>query len=365
MMERIGSPQQFTTGQRNIAVTWTPLRLLTYSLSQHGVSVQDTKIILRWDWMVDHYQDQRHVDLIFHEQFARLQPSKMKKNGWTLTSRNTFESDNAQSTTNCDRILSGRVGTGISKKQLVAGLFLNFDRLVVVRKMARAARKRMARTTMVARVERVKYSLSESSVILQDSSAFIRIFNFADRQWRTSCKRRWVWTEHLTVRNEHVPHTHIFSRTRDTLPTHTRWLNMCVLCCVLSFLESHSISSMFHHATLDAQLSSLFPTPFPAQTPSLMTTLSLLFPFDEFNPCRSATTVALWPLGRTKPSHRLWAQDPHRSQQRAHSDQLAFQKRQARHGPQPSRDDGCVWNRHDRSGTVDFATVFSGARSKC
>ena len=62
---------------------------------------------------MDHYHDRQDFDLFFHKQLARLQPSRMNKDGCILASRNTFE-DNAHSTKNCDRILSGKVGIGKS-----------------------------------------------------------------------------------------------------------------------------------------------------------------------------------------------------------------------------------------------------------
>ena len=81
MTKGIGTLDQLSDGQRNIVVAWTLLRQLTYPVSRHGVSVLDMKIILRLESMMDHYQDRRTFDLIFHEQFARLQPSNMKKDG--------------------------------------------------------------------------------------------------------------------------------------------------------------------------------------------------------------------------------------------------------------------------------------------
>ena len=42
---------------------------------------------------------------------------------------------------------------------------------------------------------------------------------------------------------------------------------------------------MLHRAMLDAQLSSLFPTPFRAPTPNPMSTPSLLYPSTSPNPC--------------------------------------------------------------------------------
>ena len=63
---------------------------------------------------MDHCQDQRHVEMIVRERFARPQPPEKKKDGRILTSRNTFDSDNAHSATNCGRILGGGVAFGES-----------------------------------------------------------------------------------------------------------------------------------------------------------------------------------------------------------------------------------------------------------
>ena len=79
MMKGIEPPKQFMARQKNTCVTWTPSRLLTYYMSQHGKSAQDTKIILRWESTMDHYQDREDFDLIFQKQLARLQPSSMNK----------------------------------------------------------------------------------------------------------------------------------------------------------------------------------------------------------------------------------------------------------------------------------------------
>ena len=79
--------------------------------------------------------------------------------------------------------------------------------------------------------------------------------------------------------------------------------------------------------------------------------------FGESIYCPSARRVMLWPHGWTVPSHRLWTQV---SQQRAHTDQLTFEKRQSRHEPRRSRDHcGCAWNaRLNRRWTVDFTLFF-------
>ena len=68
-----------------------------------------------------------------------------------------------------------------------------------------------------------------------------------------------------------------------TRPTHAiflvcTWLKMFELGCTFVFLDSRSISSMFHRTLLDAQLSSPFSTPFPTLAPSPTTSLSLLYP---------------------------------------------------------------------------------------
>ena len=42
------------------------------------VRVQDAKIILHWESMMDHYQDRQKFDLIFHEQITRLMYDESK-----------------------------------------------------------------------------------------------------------------------------------------------------------------------------------------------------------------------------------------------------------------------------------------------
>ena len=59
----------------------------------------------------------------------------------------------------------------------------------------------------------------------------------------------------------------------------------------LVFPKSHSISSMFRGTLLDALFISLFCTSFTTLAPSSMTTLSLLYHFNEF-----ARRVGLWPI---------------------------------------------------------------------
>ena len=126
-------------------------------------------------------------------------------------------------------------------------------------------------------------------------------------------------------------------RAHLTHATHTfflvwTWLNMFELCCVLSFLKSHSISSMFRDTLLDTLFSSALS-------------------FGESIHCHSARRVMLWPIGWTISFSQVMS--PSLSSKSAASTTI-------------SRPRWCVWNnRHDRRGTVDFTTVFSGARSKC
>ena len=54
MRKGIGTLNQLSDVQRNTVGTWTLLRQLTYPMSRHGVSVQDMKIILRLESMMDH-----------------------------------------------------------------------------------------------------------------------------------------------------------------------------------------------------------------------------------------------------------------------------------------------------------------------
>ena len=71
--------------------------------------------------------------------------------------------------------------------------------------------------------------------------------------------------------------------------------------CVL--LKNHSISSVFHRALLDPQLSSPFSTSFPTRAPGSSTSLSLaVIPVVESIHCHSARMVLLWPIGGTIPS---------------------------------------------------------------
>ena len=83
-----------------------------------------------------------------------------------------------------------------------------------------------------------------------------------------------VKTEHFVVGTERVAQTHLISRV------HVK----CELYCAMSLFKSHSTSSMFHRAMLDAQLLHLFPTPFPTPTPNPMNTPSLLYPSTSSTP---------------------------------------------------------------------------------
>ena len=71
-------------------------------------------------------------------------------------------------------------------------------------------------------------------------------------------------------------------------------------------------------------------------------------------------------LGRAEPSQKIWAQGPPWSQQLAHGKQNPFEKGQFSHTLQRSRDHGGFnWNNlHNISGTADFTTVLSRARTK-
>ena len=130
------------------------------------------------------------------------------------------------------------------------------------------------------------------------------------------------------------------------------WLKDTRIVLVRAFLYSHSISSMFRGRLLDAFFLTILCSISDTCTQFYDYSIAALS-FGEFKPCRSARRVAVWPSGRTVSSHRLRAQDPHRSQQRAHSDQLTFEKKQSRHGPRRSRDHcGCIFN-------------YRLARSKC
>ena len=72
--EKYRNSQLPLDGRRNTVDTWIQLRLLTSHISRHGVSPQDMRIILRLESMMGQNQDRRNIDLISHQQFARLQP---------------------------------------------------------------------------------------------------------------------------------------------------------------------------------------------------------------------------------------------------------------------------------------------------
>ena len=101
-------------GRRNIVDTRIQLRLLTSHTSRHGASVQDMTIILRLESMMRQNQDRRNIDLISHEQFARLQPYNRKRERRTRFFPNTNENDNVQSNTESDMNVNGKVGVGTS-----------------------------------------------------------------------------------------------------------------------------------------------------------------------------------------------------------------------------------------------------------
>ena len=94
------------------------------------------------------------------------------------------------------------------------------------------------------------------------------------------------------------------------------------------------------------------------------------------NRCSALQRVQPLPLRKEDSSSAVWPNSPF-SQIMSQSLSLKsaastlrtpyFREKQSRHEPRRSRDHrGCVWNnRHDRCVTVEFTTVFSGARSKC
>ena len=63
------------------------------------------RTILRLESVMEQNQDRRNFDLIFHEQFGRLQPQNIKREGRTRTFPNTYEND---------WTVSGEVGIGTS-----------------------------------------------------------------------------------------------------------------------------------------------------------------------------------------------------------------------------------------------------------
>ena len=105
MLKRIGPPIQFTAVQKSTVVTWTTSHLLMYHMLQHGKSDQGMKTVLCSNWIMVKIQCECRED--FPPARTLAAPKHEKNDDWILTSRNTFESDNAHSTKICDRMLSG------------------------------------------------------------------------------------------------------------------------------------------------------------------------------------------------------------------------------------------------------------------
>ena len=78
------------------------------------------------------------------------------------------------------------------------------------------------------------------------------------------------------------------------------WIVVCAIA------QNHSISSMFHRTLLDSLLSPHFSTSFPALARGSSTSLAGKS-VDESIHCHSASTVMLWPMRWTIPSHKFGA----------------------------------------------------------
>ena len=151
-----------------------------------------------------------------------------------------------------------------------------------------------------------------------------------------------------------------FSRAhmcRNASSTHMRWPKNVWSVCLCASIRSHPFVSCVHFLVF--QIHSLR---FLPHQPSLL---------------QAGMSANTWAdprggllFGRMAEQglpQRLWAQEPHRSQQWAHADRHLLEKEQLQHWRQwPRHHSCCIWDRGDLgSGTVDFTTVHSGARSEC
>ena len=355
---------QFIAGEMNNVSTRTILQQLTSHTLLHGVSDQDMRTVLCCKSTMDHYQGRSKIERIFHQQLAYLQLSNVRNDGWIFSSRKTNESDRDHSMKNYDQILNGKAGIGTST---------NHRRHLHLQQLGGSQENDTNHYKENGKINK-KWEEWWMQSLFNPSVLFARILHIrffvrsrvqtlANVVHATGVKRG-----HFVVGTERDTDAHFFSCPAHVTDqqTHMRLAQGYVDCLSPHAHPKSLIRLLFRCTSLESHFSS--PTPFssfrstllPTQTPYLdKPSISAEF-FDESKTlCHSARRSPVRPLGRAEPSHRLGAQISYRSQQWAHADQLARRhsfdtdfQRSCAHG-------GCIgddW--HDRSGTVDFATVF-------
>ena len=108
-------------------------------------------MIFRWESMMDHDQDQRHVDMFFREQFARLERKK------------------------CDRILCGKVAIGMSTGRMHPP---HLQQIGGSQENGTNHNKENGNISNGGK--RGKYSLFDPSVILQDSCSLANVVQLTE-----------------------------------------------------------------------------------------------------------------------------------------------------------------------------------------
>ena len=209
----IGPPKPLAAGQRNIVVTWTILHLLTYHTSQLSKVDQGMKKCLCSNSMMGNIQGEWQFERIFHMQLAHLELSNANKEGSILKTRKKNQSDNDQTMKNCDQTMSSKTVIGMSTGRRHP---LHLQQIGGIQENVMNHKKKNGKISNGGKSG--EYSLSEPSALLQESSTFVVVLQFAFRHLRMSCTRRVVKTAHLV----RVTQTHIFLvlRTCDTPSTH-------------------------------------------------------------------------------------------------------------------------------------------------
>ena len=196
--------------------------------------------------------------------------------GRTHTFPNTFENDNAQPTTKCDWILSGKVGIGMSTTT-------GGRPLPLLRQIGGSSENGTSHKNDNGKDGECgtgKYSLSGPSVTLQDSCTFVDVFS--------SFKEFRLQAIEIPLVSDEECEQNTAPRAFNTCQT--RIFFSCArgprcVSCILSCLSQKSVHRI-HVSWHDALFTTPFSTPFPTLAPSPMTTPSLLYP------SRSSTAAA-------------------------------------------------------------------------
>ena len=154
---------------------WTKeyCRYLDSIASRHGVSVQDAKIFLRLESMMDHHQDPTKLRPDF-PRAVRTLAAVQHEEGWMNSYIPKHFRERQRRIDDKGRLdLEWQCWNRNVKKQRVAGFFLFFDKIGGSQENGTSHKNGNGKDSKDGENGTNKYSLSESSAILPDSCAFV------------------------------------------------------------------------------------------------------------------------------------------------------------------------------------------------